>query len=38
MPAVTFFLGAAKTGVDAVVINPLGPALEITRPSISLLG
>ena len=38
MPAVTFFLGAAKMGVDAVIINPTGPVLEIDRPSIILLG
>jgi len=38
MSAKAFFSGAAKMEIDAVVINPGGPALQINRPSIILLG
>lgn len=37
MPATSFFRAAAKMPVDAVVINPGGPALEINHSSIVLL-
>ncbi len=37
MPAKSFFSAALKMGVDNVMINPGGAALQINRPSMILL-